>query len=133
MADLIDKVWAIDIGREGFTGFNAQHGLQVVTHTLCSSCGQGHNGHIRKLLLQNTKLLVVRPAGIHVCVIGTVTVMAIIIALLHNSAGVYVAITVRFWLVMDGKQQCCFTASCIFRLQPALWMRGHAHLAHEQI
>ena len=96
MADLIDKVWAIDIGREGFTGFNAQHGLQVVTHTLCSSCGQGHNGHIRELLLQNTKLLVVRPAGIHVCVIGTVTVMAIIIALFRNSAGVYVAINCAF-------------------------------------
>lgn len=116
MANLIDKVWAIDTSREGFTGFDAQHSLQVVTHTLCSGRGQGHDGHIRKLLLQNAKLLVVRPAGTHVCVVGTVTVMLIIIALLRNIASNCVVIIVLFWLAMRCKQQNHFIASCSFRL-----------------
>lgn len=129
VTNLIDKVWAIDTGREGFTGFDAQHGLQVVTHTLCSSCSQGHDGHIRKLLLQHPKLLVVRPAGIHVCVIGIVTVMVIIIALLHHIAIVYVVIIVLVWLAMHGKQQNHFVASCNFRLR----LLRDEKVAHKQI
>ncbi len=117
VTNLVDKVWAIDTGREGFTGFDAQHGLQIVTHTLCSSSSQSHDGHIRKLLLQNAKLLVVRPAGIHVCIIGTVAFMFVIITLLHNIVGVYAVIIVLFWQAMHGKQLSHFIASCGYRLR----------------
>ena len=61
-ADLIQQVGAVDAGREAFTGFYAKHGLQVIAHTLGCSCGQGHDRHVRKLLLQHSQFLVVRPA-----------------------------------------------------------------------
>jgi hypothetical protein len=59
--------------------------------------------------------------------------MVIIIALLHHIAIVYAVIIVLFWLAMHGKQQCQFKVICRFRMQPALGVRRHAHLAHEQI
>ena len=59
---LVLQVRPVDASSEVLTGFNAQHGLQVFTHSLGGSSSQSHDGHIWKLLLQHSKLLIVWPA-----------------------------------------------------------------------
>ena len=59
---LVIQVWPIDAVAEHLAALYAQHILQVAAHALGCCGGEGYDGHIWELLLQDAQLLVVGPA-----------------------------------------------------------------------
>jgi hypothetical protein len=59
----IEEIRSVYRGAKKFTGSDAQYLFQVLTDPARGCGSQCKDRHIRKLLLQNTQLLVVRPAS----------------------------------------------------------------------
>ena len=58
---LIEEVWPVYAASEPFATFNLQNVFQILTDLLGGCGGQGYQGNSRELLLQDSKLSVVRP------------------------------------------------------------------------
>lgn len=66
-ARLVEQVWPVDGGLEGFASSQAQDVAQVCPHALSGRRRQRQDRHIRESLLQDAQLLVVWPAWHAVC------------------------------------------------------------------